>query len=238
MGKHVRYCDGHQPLEGYLAAPSGAGGYPGVVLAPSWLNVTDTICRRADRIAELGFAAFVLDIAGAGARPGPPQTPLQVVKPFLDDRLAFHQRLLAGLEAFCRQPECSPTNIATIGYCLGGCGVLELARSGADLRGVVSLHGILDSPLPAAPGTIMSKILVLHGDEDPIASLDELVAFRNEMRLARANWEIVIYGGARHGFTGEGIIGDAAGEARLHPQSEKRSWQATIAFLNEALEKL
>lgn len=168
---------------------------------------------------------------------GRPKLPFKWSNLFWTTAWLFTKGSLQDWKPFAGSPNARRPTLP-IGYCLGGCGVLELARSGADLRGVVSLHGILDSPLPAAPGTIMSKILVLHGDEDPIASLDELVAFRNEMRLARANWEIVIYGGARHGFTGEGIIGDAAGEARLHPQSEKRSWQATIAFLNEALEKL
>jgi dienelactone hydrolase len=237
MGKLLPYCHGAQRLEGYLAALPSAVGVPSVVIVPSWLNVTESICRRADRIAELGYAAFVLDIFGAGIRPKPPQLPFQIIKPFLNDRLFFRRRLLAGLEAFYRQPESSPTNVAAIGFCLGGCGVLELARSGADLRGVVSLHGILNSPLAVKPGAIKSKILVVHGDEDPVVSLDEVVAFRNEMRLARANWEIVIYGDAQHGFTGEGVPGDGAPGAAFHPQSEERSWNATIAFLNEVLEK-
>jgi dienelactone hydrolase len=235
MGKPVRYCDGRQPLEGYLAAPPSAVDLPGVVIAPSWLNVTESICRRADQIAELGFAAFVLDVLGAGIRPEPPQLPLQVIKPFLDDRLFFRRRLIAGMEAFYRQPECSPGSVAAIGYCLGGCGVLELARSGANLRGVVSLHGMLNSSLAARPGAIRSKILVLHGDEDPIVSMEEVMAFRKEMRLARANWEIVLYGDAKHSFTGEGVAGSP--EAGLDPQSEDRSWRATIAFLDEVLKK-
>jgi dienelactone hydrolase len=113
--------------------------------------------------------------------------------------------------------------------------VLELARSGANLRGVVSLHGMLNSSLAARPGAIRSKILVLHGDEDPIVSMEEVMAFRKEMRLARANWEIVLYGDAKHSFTGEGVAGSP--EAGLDPQSEDRSWRATIAFLDEVLKK-
>jgi dienelactone hydrolase len=235
MGKMIPYCHAAQRLEGYLAAPSSATQVPGVLIVPSWLNLTDSVRRRADKLADLGFAAFVVDLFGAGVRPGPPESPLPVIKPFLDDRLFFRQRLSAGLEAFYRQPECLPGEVAAIGYCIGGCGVLELARAGAALRGVVSLHGMLNSPLPAQPGTIKSKILVLHGDEDPLIPLDDVVSFRNEMRLARSDWEIVIFGRAKHSFTGEGIASDGTSEAGLHPQSEERSWRHTLAFLKEVL---
>ena len=210
---------------------------PSVIIVPSWLNVTKSVRRRADMLAELGYAVFVLDLFGAGVRPRPPESPVVVIKPLLDDRLFFRQRLLSGLEVFCRQPECSPARVAALGYCIGGCGVLELARSGAALRGVVSLHGILSSPLPADPGAIKSKILVLHGDEDPIVSLDEVIAFRKEMRGARANWELVIYGEAKHSFTGEGVTEDCIVGAGLHPQSEERSWGAITSFLNEVLNR-
>lgn len=235
MGRDVNYLDRQHPLKGYLAAPPSAVGVPGILIVPSWLNITESIQFRAERLAQLGYTAFVADIFGAGIRPAPPQSPLEVIKPFLEDRHFFRQRLMAGLKTLKGQPECSCENVAAIGYCLGGCGVLELARCGADLRGVVSLHGILDSPLPAAPGTIKGKILVLHGDQDPIASIDSLMAFREEMRLARANWEINIYGGARHSFTGEGVGGNNTSEAGFDPQSEARSWQTTVAFLHEAL---
>ena len=235
MGRTVHYSDCLQPLEGYLAAPPSAIGLPGVVIVPSWLNITESIRHRAERLAHLGYAAFVADVFGAKVLPAPPQSPLEVIKPFLENRQFFRQRLLAGLEAFCREPECSPTNVAAIGYCLGGCGVLDLARSGTNLRGVVSLHGILDSPLRVKLGTLKSKILVLHGDEDPVASIDAIMRFREEMRQIGANWEINIYSDARHGFTGEGVVGGNTPGAGFHPQSEARSWAATVAFLHEVL---
>jgi dienelactone hydrolase len=103
------------------------------------------------------------------------------------------------------------------------------------LRGVVSLHGLLSSPLPAQRDTILPKILVLHGDADPLAPFEQLAAFRDEMRLAGANWELDIYGDARHSFTGEGVLDQTSPEAGLHPQSESRSWRATLEFLAEVL---
>ena len=148
MRTRVSYFDERRALEGYLAAPDSARALPGVLLVPSWLNVNQSICARADRLAELGYAAFVPDLFGVGVRLGPPQSPMTVVGPFLEDRLRFRRRLSAGLKAFHERPECNADRIAAIGYCIGGCGVLELARAGAPLRGVVSLHGILSAPIP------------------------------------------------------------------------------------------
>jgi dienelactone hydrolase len=186
-------------------------------------------------MAGLGYAAFVTDLFGAGVRPKPPELPLDVVGPFLRDRLQFRRRLFAGLGAFQHRPECNPGRIAAVGYCIGGCGVLELARAGAPLRGVVSLHGILSAPIPAQPKAVAAKVLVLHGDADPVAPFEQLAALRDEMRSAGANWEIDIYGEARHSFSGEGIFDQEGPEAALHPQSEIRSWRTMIGLLAEVL---
>jgi len=235
MGKRLAYLDQDQALEGYLAAPAEARRLPSVLVVPSWLNVNDSICRRADRLADLGFAAFVADLFGAGVRPGPPQLPLEVVGPFLMDRRRFRKRLFAAVDAFRQQSECDPDRLAAVGYCVGGCGVLELVRARAPLRGVVSLHGILTASIPAQPHEVFAKILVLHGDADPLTTFEQLAGFRDEMRSAEANWELNIYGGARHSFTGEGVAGQAGPEAGLHSQSEERSWRAMLGFLAEVL---
>src|ERR1700740_2825233 len=208
MGTQVSYLDEQHALEGYLAAPDSARDPPGILVVPSWLNINDSICRRANRLAELGYAAFVADLFGAGVRPGPPQSPTTVVVPFLEDRLRFRRRLSAGLRAFQERRECNADRIAAIGYCIGGCGVLELARAAAPLRGVVSLHGILNTTIAAQPKTVVSKILVLHGDADPAVPLESVIAFREEMRLAQVNWQINFYGNAKHSFTGEGACSD------------------------------
>lgn len=236
MGAFIRYADGDQPLEGYFAAPRSKTARPGVLVAPTWMNVTPGLCARADRLAELDFASFVADALGTGVRPTPPQSPLEVIRPLMADRLAFRRRLSAGLVELQRRPECSPNSIAAVGYCFGGCGVLELARGGAPLRGVVSLHGVLTAHLPAEHGAIKAKILVLHGDADPVVPLEALLAFREEMRQAQANWQINVYGSAAHGFTGEGSAGERTPEAVMHSQTERRSWQEMITFLEEVLE--
>lgn len=232
----VAYFDEQQPLEGYLATPPAARDLPGVLVVPSWLNINESICRRANRLAELGYATFVADLFGAGVRPCPPQSPMTVVGPFLEDRLRYRRRLSAGLKTFRERPECDVERIAAIGYCIGGCGVLELARAAAPLRGVVSLHGILSSPMAAQQKTVVSKILVLQGDADPLVPMESVIAFREEMRLAQANWQINFYSDAKHSFTGEGVVGEGTPEAGLHAQTEARSWQATVEFLREVLE--
>jgi dienelactone hydrolase len=234
-GIRVSYHDGAQPLEGYLTVLAPAHHRPGVLVVPTWLNVNESICRRSDRIAELGYAVFVADVFGGGARPGPPLLPRDVVAPFLKDRLLFRRRLFAALHAFETRPECNASRIAAVGYCLGGCGVLELARAGAPLAGVICLHGLLSAPIPAKPRAVVTKVLVLHGDADPLAPFDQLAAFREEMLAAAANWQINVYGEARHSFTGEGVLNQGGPEAGLHPQSESRSWRATLDFLDEVL---
>jgi dienelactone hydrolase len=153
MRTRVSYLDEQQPLDGYLAAADSARNLPGVLVVPSWLNVNESICR----LAELGYAVFVADLFGAGVRPVPPQSPMTVVGPFLDDRLRFRRRLWAGLRAFQQRPECNAGCIAAIGYCIGGCGVLELARAAAPLRGVVSLNGILSAPIPSESACCRGK---------------------------------------------------------------------------------
>lgn len=234
-GIRVPYRDDGHSLEGYLVAQAPAQALPGVLVVPTWLNVNESICRRAERIADLGYAVFVADIFGAGVRPAPPQSPMAIVAPYLSDRLLFRRRLLAALDAFQSRPECDRHRVAAVGYCLGGCGVLELVRAGAPLKGVVCLHGMLNAPVPARPRAIQAKILVLHGDADPHSPFAELAAFREEMLSAEANWEIDLYGDARHSFTGEGISGNHGPEAAQHPQSDSRSWRATREFLAEVL---
>jgi dienelactone hydrolase len=232
-GTLVPYQDGVQALEGYLVTLDKDAQLPGVLIVPTWLNLDEGIRRRADRLAAQGYLVFIADLFGAGVRPGPPQSPLSVVAPFLADRHLFRRRLSAGLDTL--RIHCDDGKIAAVGYCLGGCGVLELARSGAELQGVISLHGMLNTSLRAEPGKIKAKILVLHGDADPLVPLSEISAFVNEMRAAEADWEINTYGNAKHSFTGEGIIGKPGPEAGLHSQSERRSWQATLQFLHEVL---
>ncbi|WP_428342523.1 dienelactone hydrolase family protein [Mycobacterium sp.] len=232
-GRTLVYHDGAQELTGYYVSPASTPA-PGVLVVPTWLGITDSIIVRAQRLADAGYCVLAADVFG-----GPTDItggPRPVVAPFRNDRRYLRRRISAGLNALQAQPECEEHRIAAIGYCFGGSAALELARDGARLRGVVSLHGELDTPLPAAPDDVHAKLLVLTGDDDPVVPFNAIAGFRTEMRSAQADFEIVIYSGAKHSFTGEGSLGaDRTPEAVLQPQADARSWQRMLDFLAEVL---
>ncbi|HEX9024338.1 MAG TPA: dienelactone hydrolase family protein [Geobacteraceae bacterium] len=152
---------------------------------------------------------------------------------FRNDRPLARARALAGLEVLKKRAQVDPQRIAAIGYCFGGTMALELARSGADLKGVVSFHGGLSTPDPADARNIRGKVLVLHGADDPMESPAEIAAFQEEMRRAGVDWQMVFYGGAVHAFSNPeagkaGIKGVAYNEA-----ADRRSWLAMRDFFDE-----
>jgi dienelactone hydrolase len=233
MERTVPYFDGAQPLTGFFA-PAPGRKRPGVLVVHAWLGITDSTKTGHGGWRPRGYSAFAADIFGR--EPDIAAGPRPMVAPFRADRPMFRRRVRAGLDALARQPECEPGKLAAMGYCFGCNAVLELARDGAPLAGVVSFHGELDTPLPAKPGDIKGKVLVLTGDADPVVPFDKVAAFRDEMRAAGADWEIGIYSGARHSFTGEGSLGaERTPEAVLDPQAEARSWRRMLDFFAEVL---
>ncbi len=232
MRRDIDYEHAGQPLRGYLAPGAKEGPCPGVLIVHAWLGITDSIRDRANRIAAMGYSAFACDVFGkpvdiAGG-------PFPMIKPFLEDRTLFRGRIRAGLDTLVAQPEVDPGAIVAMGYCFGGQASLELARTGAQLVGVVSFHGELDTPLPSGPGDIKGKVLVLTGDDDPVVPFEKIAGFRDEMRGGGVNFEIDLYSGAKHSFTGEGSLGpEKTPEAVLSPQAEARSWSRMTSFFEE-----
>ena len=145
-------------------------------------------------------------------------------------------RALAGLEVLRSDPRCDPRRVAAVGYCFGGTTVLEIARSGADIAGVVSFHGGLDSPTPEDAKHIKAKVLVLHGSEDPTTPPAQIAAFGDEMRKAKVDWQMVMYGNAVHGFTNKDNPLDGKVVA-YNAEADKRSWAEMTRFLAEVFEK-
>jgi dienelactone hydrolase len=232
MGRWIDYAHGEAKLRGYFAPGDGAGARPGVLITHAWLGITESIQGRADRVAALGYSAFALDVFGrptdvAGG-------PFPMIKPFLEDRRLFRDRLRAGLDVLTRQPEVDGSRLVAMGYCFGGQASLELARDRAPLVGVVSFHGELDTPLPSKAGDIAGKVLVLTGDDDPVVPFEKIAGFRDEMRASKVDFEIDLYSGAKHSFTGEGSLGpEKTPEAVLSPQAEARSWARMTDFFRE-----
>lgn len=232
MSEWISYHDGPDALTGFFAPSPVGPGAPAVLIFPTWLGISESIRNRAERLAVRGYTAFAADMFG---RPSVIENgPRAMVDPFMSDRPGMRRRARAGLAALRARPQCDPDRIVAIGYCFGGCVALELARDRAPLQGVVSFHGELDTPAAARPGDISGKLLVLTGDADPVIPFPRVAEFRDEMRSAGVDFEIDVYSGAKHSFTGEGSLGaHRTPEAVLHPQAEARSWQSMLNFLTE-----
>jgi len=231
--KTVEYKQGDTTLEGYLAYDdSFTGRRPGVLVVHQWMGLTDYEQNRAVMLANLGYVAFCADIYGKGIRPQNYKDAGAEATKYKTDRALLRLRVNAGL-AELRQNELVDTNrIAAIGYCFGGTTVIELARSGAVLNGIVSFHGGLDSPVPADGKNIQCKVLVCHGADDPFEKPEDLAAFEKEMRAANVDWRLIMYGGAVHSFTQPMADGSMPG-AKYNERADKRSWQDMKQFFAE-----
>jgi dienelactone hydrolase len=207
-----------------------------VLIVHAWKGITDYERGRARQLAELGFVAFCADIYGQGVRPVDNQAAGAEAGKYRADRPLLRARAQAGLDALKSLPQVDSARIAAIGYCFGGGTVLELARSGAELAGVVSFHGNLDTPLPAEPGAVKAKVLVLHGADDPHVTMEHVAGLAEELRAAGADWQLAMYGGAVHAFTDPGAGDDPSKGAAYSATADARSWQAMLDFFAEVLQ--
>ena len=234
--KVVQYKHGDAILEGYLAwDDSIQGRRPRVPVAHDWTGPGDYVEMRARKLAEMGYVAFALDMYGKGVRPKTPREAAAQAGIYKRDRQLMRARVRAGLEVLRASPLCNPRRVAAIGYCFGGSCVLELARSGADIAGVVSFHGGLDTPTPADARNIRCKVLVLHGGDDPHVPRKDVEAFEDAMRAGGVDWQLVVYGGAVHAFTNPDAGNDKSRGAAYDAQADRRSWEAMKVFFAEIL---
>jgi len=232
----VEYKAGDATLEGLLVQETGGPARkPGVVVVHDWMGVGPYTRGRAEQLARLGYVAFVADVYGKGVRPTSPKEAGEQAGKFKRDRPLLRARMLAALAELRKQPNVLPGKVAAIGYCFGGTAALELARAGADLAGVVSFHGGLDSPTPADARAIKAKVLVLHGADDPFVPQAEVLAFEEEMRGGGVDWTLVKYSGAVHAFTIPGAGQDNSKGAAYNATADRRSWQAMRDFFDEVL---
>jgi dienelactone hydrolase len=230
----VEYKDGDRALEGYLAYDETAQGpRPGVVIVHEWNGLGDYVKGRARQLAELGYVAFALDMYGKGVRPKTTDESAKQAAIYRNDRPLMRHRAAVGLDVLLKNPRVDAQRVAVIGYCFGGGVALELARSGADIAGVVSFHGNLDTPNPADAKNIRAKILVQQGSKDPVAPRDVVTAFQNEMDDAHVDWEMIEYGGAVHGFTNPANGTDPSKGVAYNAEADRRSWRAMRDFFDE-----
>lgn len=235
-GQPFEYKQGEAALEGYLARdPAATGLRPAVLLVHDWMGVGPNVKRRADQLAALGYVALAADIYGKGVHPKDGKEAGALAGKFRSgDRALLRARVNAALDALRRVPGVDPARVAAIGYCFGGSTVLELARSGADVRGVVSFHGGLGTEHPDA-SKVKAKVLALHGADDPFVPPAEVAAFEDEMRKGGVDWQLVKYSGAVHSFTIPDAGGDNSKGAAYNAVADRRSFQAMRDFFDEIL---
>ena len=172
-----------------------------MLVVHQWMGLTDNERMRARMLAEMGYVALACDVYGQGVRPTDTAGASAEAGKFYKDRELFRARIAAGLAQLQADPRVDKSRTAAIGYCFGGGGVLELARSGARLAGVVSFHGSLDTPLPAAAGAVKAKVLVCHGAVDPYVKPEAVDGFLAEMEAAGVDYQLIMYAHAVHAFT-------------------------------------
>ncbi len=234
--KAVEYRQGDVELRGYLSFdPSIQEKRPGVLVLPDWMGVSEYSKMRAYQLAQLGYVALAADIYGANVHPANSQEASAEASKYYKDRQLYRARVRAGLDELARVSQVDTSRLAVIGYCFGGAGALELARSGAPVKAVVTFHGSLSTPTPQDAKNIKGKVLVLHGADDPFVKQEDVTAFMDEMRKGGVDWQLIQYGGAVHGFTMPGAGNDNSKGMAYNERADKRSWQAMKDFFAEVL---
>jgi dienelactone hydrolase len=234
----VEYKHGNVVLEGYLAYDDAVQGKrPGVLVVHEWTGLGNYVKQRTEQLAKLGYVAFAVDMYGKGIRPSNPKEAGAQATIYRSNRSLMRDRVKAGLAVLQQNPLTDSSRIGAIGYCFGGGTVLELARSGAPVAGVVSFHGNLDTPNPADAKNIQGKVLVLHGAIDPLVPPAQVNAFEQEMTAAGADWQLVAYGGAVHGFTNPEAGSDKSKGIAYNQKADQRSFAAMQQFFAEVFAK-
>ncbi len=233
--RSVDYIHAGTALEGFFAYDdSRTQPLPAVLVSHAWMGRDSFVCGKALKLAELGYAAFALDMYGKGIIGSGPEENARLMQPFMADRALLQSRVVTALDTLRLQPEVDGRRIAAMGFCFGGLCVLDLARTGADLRGVASFHGLFVPPGNTRGNRIKAKVLAMHGFDDPMAPPEQLVALGRELTEAGADWQIHAYGNTVHAFTNPQANDRAFGTV-YDPTADRRSWQSLRDFLAEVL---
>jgi dienelactone hydrolase len=230
----VPYLDGQTPLTGELHWNTSLDGRrPGILLVHGGAGLDAHAKYQADRYAAAGYVVLACDMFGSGVA-GDRERVIKYLTSLRDDPGRLADRGMAGLTALSLCPE-TDGRFAAVGFCFGGLAVLTLARSGARLAAAVSIHGSLATARPAGPGSVTAKVLACHGALDPHVPMHDVTGFADEMNHAGADWQLIMFGGAMHGFTHKDAVPGATPGVAYDAVADERSFAATRAFLAEAI---
>lgn len=233
--KSIEYTHAGVTLEALAVYDDSlAGPRPAVVIAHAWGGRSEVESDWARRFADLGYYAFILDMFGKDVRGSSREENAALIKPFIDDRDLLQARINAAVATVREQAEVAADRVAAIGFCFGGLCVLDLARSGADVRGVVSLHGLFMPPEPHPGKAITARVLALHGHDDPMVPVEAVNALEKELTAAGADWQIHVYGGVMHAFTNPQAADPEFGTV-FNAAAAVSAWRSTRDFLADTL---
>jgi len=227
--EELPYADGDVALTGLLARPAGQPK-AAIAVYPTIMNPTPSVKDKALSLAEAGYLALIADYYGE--TPEDFASARELAAAIRTDTATYRRRLRAGLRALASLDQARSLPFAAIGFCMGGQAALELAREGAPLHAAVSFHGLLGTDQAAEPGAIRARILVCHGDADPMVSRSQVISFWEEMDAAGANWHFHSYSGVKHGFTNPGPThGNPA--VGYDASADRQSWAAMHSLFDE-----
>jgi len=233
--KAVKYTDGNQKLNGLFIAPKkGSKTKAGILILPAWKGIDMHSKQSAEKLSSMGYYAFVADIYGEGNYPTTTQEAGKQAGFYKNNVADYQRRIQLALDQLVKAGA-NPDNIVVIGYCFGGTGVLEAVRAGMKFEGAVSFHGGLGRDAARTNNPISTKILVLHGANDTYVPEAEVIAFQQEMRDTKADWEMIYYANSVHAFTDPEAGNDNSKGAAYNAQAAKRSWERMSSFLKEVL---
>lgn len=225
-------------FEGLVVQPDNLKqNTPAILMVHNWMGVSKETQFQAQRFAELGYIVLAADVYGKGQRPKDSKEAGQFAGKYKSDRKLFRENLNVALRFLENLPNVDKNQIAAIGYCFGGTGTIELARSGAPIKAAISFHGGLDSPTPQDGKNIKAQILVHHGATDPFVSTEDLLAFENELKNNKVKYQILKYEGAVHSFTEQGAGDDIKKGAAYNAKADKESFDSTQKFLKKLFNK-
>ena len=226
----ITYQSGDKSFEGFLAQPEGDSN-PCVLIAHTWAGRDAFVEEKAKLLTKLGYAAFAIDMYGDGKIGTSNEENAGMMQPLLDDREELARRALASLDAVSKIDSIDASKIVIMGYCFGGLVSMDLARTGADIKGAVSFHGFLAGP-ENSTNEIKAKLLALHGDSDPMVGQDQIESFRQEMTSKKVDWQLHVFGGAMHSFTNP-EANDPDFGAVYSKSADERSWKIFTDLLKE-----